>query len=342
MPSASFSVAIASSLSWKRKAASSIATRSAGASCALSGDSLRSSLSLLSCSFCSRSGLIVSRSQPASSVIWLDGAEARAHHLGLVAELLVVRVDAAHRLHARIVRAAVLGLVPVGAGLLLVPVVDAPDERRDQLRAGFGAGGGLHEREQQGHVALDAFLLQHLGGADSFPGRGELDQHALAADAGGFVQVDQFAALVDRALGVERQARVDLGRDAARDDLEDFGAEGDQQAVDDDVGRFAGVIAHGFLEQRLVRILLDGLQDQRRIGGRVLRLVLRELLEIARIGDDGGVLLQLVECGSHERIDGGRKAPGSTEGRATAARRRSGPADPPASGAGNGDRKALF
>jgi hypothetical protein len=28
---------------------------------------------------------------------------------------------------------------------------------------------------------------------------------------------------------------------------------------------------------------------------------LRKLLEVARVGDDGGVLLELIECGSHVR-----------------------------------------
>ena len=95
------------------------------------------------------------------------------------------------------------------------------------------------------------------------------------------------------------------------DQLQDLGAECDQQAVDDEIGAFVAMIADGFLEDRLVRILLDGLQDQRRVRGRVLRLVLRKLLEIARVGDDGRVLLQLVECGSHGDSEEGRKAPGS-------------------------------
>ena len=50
-------------------------------------------------------------------------AEARAHHHRLVAVRLVVVVDAADRLHARIFRALI-----VAAFMLLVPVVDAADK----------------------------------------------------------------------------------------------------------------------------------------------------------------------------------------------------------------------
>jgi hypothetical protein len=36
--------------------------------------------------------------------------------------------------------------------------------------------------------------FQLFGGADAFPGGGDLDQHPVAADAGGFVQRDQLRA----------------------------------------------------------------------------------------------------------------------------------------------------
>jgi hypothetical protein len=52
---------------------------------------------------------------------------------------------------------------------------------------GFGAGDGLVQAEEQCEVAVDAFLLEDLGGLDAFPGGGELDEDALVADAGGVV-----------------------------------------------------------------------------------------------------------------------------------------------------------
>jgi hypothetical protein len=48
------------------------------------------------------------------------------------------------------------------------------------LHAGIGAGDRLRQREQQGQIAVDAFLFQHLRGAYAFPCGGDLDQHALA------------------------------------------------------------------------------------------------------------------------------------------------------------------
>ena len=120
-------------------------------------------------------------------------AEARAHDLRLVAELLVVVVDRRDRLHAGIV-----GALVVLAGVLLVPVEDAADEGRDQRDLGFGAGDGLVQTEEQRHVAVDAFLLQFLGGLDAFPGGGELDQDALAADACALV-----GAMISRAVAID-------------------------------------------------------------------------------------------------------------------------------------------
>jgi hypothetical protein len=37
------------------------------------------------------------------------------------------------------------------------------------------------QTEQQRQVAVNALTLEHLGGADAFPRRGDLDQDALAA-----------------------------------------------------------------------------------------------------------------------------------------------------------------
>ena len=74
------------------------------------------------------------------------------------------------------------------AALLEIPVVDPADERRDQRDARLGAGDGLGKAEEQRQVAVDALFLEPLGGADAFPGRGDLDQDALAIDAVGLVE----------------------------------------------------------------------------------------------------------------------------------------------------------
>ena len=204
-------------------------------------------------------------------------------------------VDAAHRPHARVVRAGHRRLVPAGAGRLLVPVVDAAHEGRDQLHPGLAAGHGLGKREQQRQVAVDAAPLQSLGSADAFPGAGDLDQHAVDVHALGLVQLDQALGARHRGFGVERQARVHLGGDAPGDQRQDLAAKAHQQPVDHLVQRLAAVARHGVGQQRGVFGLLHRLQDQRRVGGGVARLVLRDLPEVAGVGDHGGELLEGVE-----------------------------------------------
>ena len=117
-----------------------------------------------------------------------DAAEGGAHDDGLVAVLLVVVVDALHALDARVVLGAVLLL---GRGL--VPVEDAADKRRDEEDARLGGSDGLHLREEQRQVAVDAVLrLQHVRGLDAFVGRRDLDEHAVFGNADFFVELLSF------------------------------------------------------------------------------------------------------------------------------------------------------
>ena len=53
-------------------------------------------------------------------------------------------------------------------------------------------------------------------------------------------------------------------------------------------------VAHRLFQQRPVFRLLHGLQDQRRIGGRILRRIGFDRLEVAGVGHDGGELLELL------------------------------------------------
>jgi hypothetical protein len=94
---------------------------------------------------------------------------------------------------------------------------------------------------------------------------------------------------------VSKDSLASIGGHAARDNLQDFRAEGDQQMVDDLADRGVRVVAHGFFQQRLVLVLLHGFQDQRRIRGGVTRRIGLDRLEIAGIGNNGGVLLELFE-----------------------------------------------
>lgn len=80
-------------------------------------------------------------------------AERGAHDNSLVPVFLVVVEDGLHTLDA--------GVFLGGKVLLhgsLVPVQDAADKGRDEVGTGLGARDGLHEREHQRQVAVDAVL----------------------------------------------------------------------------------------------------------------------------------------------------------------------------------------
>ena len=67
-------------------------------------------------------------------------------------------------------------------------------------------------------------------------------------------------------------------------------------AVERGAGERAGaVVSDGFREEWLVFGLLDGFENQRRIGRGVLRSVGADAFKVSRVGDDGGELLELVE-----------------------------------------------
>ncbi len=69
---------------------------------------------------------------------------------------------------------------------------------------------------------MDAFLFANRGGLCAFPGRGDLDEHALAVDAELLVEADEVAGLLDGGFGVEGKAGVDFGGNATGDDVEDL------------------------------------------------------------------------------------------------------------------------
>src|ERR1035441_434643 len=77
-----------------------------------------------------------------------DVAEAGSHHHRLVAEMFVVVVDGGDGLNARVVRAGV-----VLARVLLVPIENAADERRDQRDLRLRRRNCLVQAEEQGQVA---------------------------------------------------------------------------------------------------------------------------------------------------------------------------------------------
>ena len=86
--------------------------------------------------------------------------------------------------------------------------------------------------------------------------------------------------LADGGLGVEGVAGVDLGGDLAGDDLEDLLAEFDQEAVEGvvnlrlDAATLLLAVRDSGVHELGVLGLLGGSQDQGRVGGGILRLVL--------------------------------------------------------------------
>jgi len=105
--------------------------------------------------------------------------ERGTHDDGLVAELLVVVVDALDGGDTGILLLSVLLL---GRGL--VPVEDTSDEGGDEEGASLGGGDGLNEGEHEGEVAVYAVVaLEDLGGLDALPGGGNLDEDTVLGDA---------------------------------------------------------------------------------------------------------------------------------------------------------------
>ena len=136
-------------------------------------------------------------------------------------------------------------------------------------------------------------------GADAFPGRGELDQDALAADAARLIGRDDGAGLVDRGFRVEGEVGVDLGGDAAGHELGEGRADGNRQPVGDG-GNDA--LAAAALRLAPAQRLGDGvgkhrraqrLQDDGRIGRAVDGLQAGDGFDVAGVRDDGRHRTQL-------------------------------------------------
>jgi hypothetical protein len=129
-----------------------------------------------------RDGQVVAASQLSDLA---SVAERGTHDDGLVAVLLVVVEDA---LDAGNTRVVLLGVLLLGGGL--VPVEDTADERGDEEGTGLSGSDGLDEGEHEGQVAVDAVVaLQNLGGLDTLPCRGDLDENCLTVSAKSFSSV---------------------------------------------------------------------------------------------------------------------------------------------------------
>lgn len=114
-----------------------------------------------------------------------DATERGTHDDGLVVVLLVVVEDGLDAGHSGVLLLGVLLLVRG-----LEPIQDAADEGGDEEGVGLGGGDGLRQREHEGQVAVDAVLtLEDLGGLDTLPCRGDLDQNAVLGDTDRLVEL---------------------------------------------------------------------------------------------------------------------------------------------------------
>jgi len=87
--------------------------------------------------------------------------------------------------------------------------------------------------------------------------------------------------LVHRSLGVEGEGGVNLSRHLTGNNLENLGAELDEQVVESRLDLLVDVLAllllglsDGGVDQRGILVLLGSSQDQGRVGRGILRLVL--------------------------------------------------------------------
>ena len=161
---------------------------------------------------------------------------------------------------------------------------------------------------------MDTFPFQLFGGADALPGRGNLDQYSVIADAGLVVKANEFAALGDRCFGVVAEASVNFGGNAARHDFEDLLAEGDADFIEGfahhRIG--AGIGTHhlarllqGAVDQVLVGGDLGCRQDQGRVGGGVTGRELLDRVDVTGVGHHHGHGGELIEQVGHLLEEGG-------------------------------------
>lgn len=162
-----------------------------------------------------------------------------------------------------------------------MPVEDSANKGRDEGDLGLSTGNGLDEGEEKSQVTVDTVLgLELLGSLDTLVGGGDLDEDSVRRNALGLVEVNELQSLLDGGVLVERESGVDLGGDSTGDNLENLGAELDEQLVQSNVDLLLGVGGlglgerNGLVNELGVLGLLGSGQDQRGVGGGVLGLVL--------------------------------------------------------------------
>ena len=93
---------------------------------------------------------------------------------------------------------------------------------------------------------MDAIIALKLArGLDTLPSRRDLDKDALLLHTDRVVQCDELLGLGLSGLLVKGKTGVDLGRDTAGDDLQDFRAELDELHAPDEVSVSTGYLISG-------------------------------------------------------------------------------------------------
>ena len=204
---------------------------------------MRASVPSCASSSSRRFGAIVSRSQPASSVISPRLRKLAPMTSVLWPKLLEVVVDLRDRDDAGILGAA-------GSSRLLGHFLYQSRIRptNGEISVTPASAHAMAWCMPKSSVRLQWMPSFSSTSAARMPSQVEaiLMRTRSRRDAGRLVLRDEVAALLDRRLRVERQPRVDLGRDAARDDLQDAQAELDREPVDrepDDLARVAARLA---------------------------------------------------------------------------------------------------
>lgn len=134
-------------------------------------------------------------------------------------------------------------------------------------------------------------FLQNLGSFYPLPGRGQLDQNSVLADANFFVELriliqhfgkilagsltyfDDVKGLVDGCLGVKRKSSIDLGGDPPGDNLQYLLSELDKQSVQSGINLIINISALSCLSasardaswsegSNMLLAILDGNIDQ--------------------------------------------------------------------------------
>jgi hypothetical protein len=243
------------------------------------------------CSLTYRDGQVVTASKLSDLA---SVSERGAHNNGVVTELLVVVEDLLDRLDTRVL---LLGVLLLGGGL--EPVKNTADEGGNKVSASLGGTNSLDEREHQGEIGVDTVVtLEDLSSLDTLPCGSDLDQDAVLGDALLAVELlivlvlspvccnaartylNKVESLVDGGFGIERVTSVDLCGDLTGDDLENLLAELNKETVEGIINLLVDraalllSIVDGDIDQLGVLLLLRSSEDERRVGGSILRLVL--------------------------------------------------------------------